>query len=397
MHSRVISLYRVFLTFALLATSLSFSSHSVLADSFDWQSINGSNWASTVKSQFGGTCWDFSSCGCIEAKYMLTRNDPSFVPDVSEQQLCWETAPDLGGTGGGSGQAVLNYFTTHGVVSEAECPTQGTDVGSAPYWPLATGWQNRVFKSTSNVDAFAGGVGAATTAMMKSYLMKYGPLEVGCCGNSPDLFDSVAAVEAYTGGPTSQMGHEVSLVGYVDDPNMANGCGGYWIIKNSWGTTAGNGTGYYYAPYNNIEFHGDLSAITGAVYYTGPMYHVGASGTPGTDYTGTAATNTWKGTASGTWDTTAGTSGNWSNNATGTSFTWVNQELQAVFDSTASRKAITVSGAVIAHGLTISTSGYSFAPADSSSYLTITAAESPAPTMSHSRRRCLSVVRNRGT
>ena len=96
------------------------------------------------------------------------------------------------------------------------------------------------------------------------------------------------------------------------------------------------------------------------------MYHTGP-GRTGTDYTGTAATNTWKGTTNGTWDTTSGTSANWSNNSTGTAFTWVNQELQAVFDSTGSNKAITVSGTVIAHGLTISTSGYSFAAAGTGS------------------------------
>ena len=71
----------------------------------------GQNWNSTVESQFGGTCWDFSACGSIEAKYILTRNDPNFNPDVSEQQVCWETNPDMGSTGGGWGTAVLDYFT----------------------------------------------------------------------------------------------------------------------------------------------------------------------------------------------------------------------------------------------------------------------------------------------
>ena len=64
------------------------------------------------------------------------------------------------------------------------------------------------------------------------------------------------------------------------------------------------------------------------------MYHTGLWDATGVDYTGTAATNTWKGTTNGTWDTTSGTSANWSNNSTGQAFTWVNQELQAVFDNT---------------------------------------------------------------
>ena len=75
----------------LLTMGVCLSSQSALADSFNWQSVNGQNWNTTVKSQFGGTCWDFSACGTLEAKYMLTRNDPSFDPDVSEEEICWET------------------------------------------------------------------------------------------------------------------------------------------------------------------------------------------------------------------------------------------------------------------------------------------------------------------
>ena len=93
-------------------------------------------------------------------------------------------------------------------------------------------------------------------------------MEVGCQGDvdttTGDLFDSVAAVEGNYRRDDFREDHEVSLVGYVDDPHMANGCGGYWIIKNSWGTGCGvNVSGYYYIPYNNIEVHSDISAITG--------------------------------------------------------------------------------------------------------------------------------------
>jgi len=70
--------------FALFAASVFLLTPNVSADSFDWGSVNGYNWNTPVKSQFGGTCWDFSACGTLEAKYKLTRNDPSFNADVSE-------------------------------------------------------------------------------------------------------------------------------------------------------------------------------------------------------------------------------------------------------------------------------------------------------------------------
>ena len=347
MQNYITFVYRASSIVVLLAVGVCLSSPSALADSFTWQGVNGQNWNTPIESQFGGTCWDFSACGTLEAKYKLTRNDASFNDDVSEQEVCWEQY--MGSTNGGWGGSVLNYFTTHGVVSAAECPyvSSSPNTGVAPYWPLTTGWQNRAWMSTSNWNDCAGGVGTATTATIKTYLKMYGPLEVGCQGDvdsTGDLFDSLAAVEAYTGGTTSAMDHEVSLVGYVDDPNMANHCGGYWIIKNSWGTGCGvNGTGYYYIPYNNIEVHGDISAITGAVYYTGAM-----------------ATVTWGG-GTGTWSLGGG---NWSGsdqygNAL-PNYAWENKETAATFNTVGG--SMTINGTVIAHGITIASgaTGYVF-------------------------------------
>ena len=119
--------------------------------------------------------------------------------------------------------------------------------------------------------------------------------------------------------------HEVSLVGYVDDASYPTG--GYWIIKNSWGTGEGV-NGYDYIPYGNIEVHNDIRHYR-RLYLHRTDVPVGRR-----PFSGTAATNTWKGMTNGVWDTTSGTSGNWANNSTGGTFTWVNQELQAIFDNT---------------------------------------------------------------
>ena len=160
------------LSFGTLFGALFFlSPRAASADSFNWQNVNGSNWNSTVKSQFGGTCWDFGSVATFEAKYMLSRNDPSFVPDMSEQQLCWETNPDLGGTGGGGGTAAMAYLASHGVVSELECPVETNSAywdspGPGDPWPLASGWQNRCWISTANTTPFV----TSTTAGIKAAL-----------------------------------------------------------------------------------------------------------------------------------------------------------------------------------------------------------------------------------
>jgi len=116
MGNREVFVHRASLVVVFFAIGVCLSERPGLADSFDWRNINGQNWNSSVKNQFGGTCWDFAAVGSFESKYMLTRNDTSFVPDLSEEQLCWETNPELGGTGGGGGDAAMAYCTTHGVV-----------------------------------------------------------------------------------------------------------------------------------------------------------------------------------------------------------------------------------------------------------------------------------------
>ena len=364
MHGRAISLFRVFLTFALSATSVFFSSRSALADSFNWQSVNGVNWNSPVKSQWGGTCWDYGTCSELEAKYMLTRNDPNFTPTVSDQQMPWDPPwnhfpilEDMTGF-----DQILKYTTAYGLVSETECPldTNNADSpGTGDPWPLATGWENRVWK-TANYQW-------VSLANLKNAIKTSGPIEMGF--NADCMYGSVADLKAnYQPLLNNGDDHTVSLVGFCDDASCPNG--GYWIVKNSWGTGFGQ-SGYGYVPYGSSLDINQHTYALGPVYYTGPMYHTGAWDGTGVDHTGTAATNTWKGTTSAVWDTTSGTSGNWSNNLTGGTFTWVNQELQAVFDSTGSHKAITVSGTVIAHGLTINSggTGYSF----SGGSLTVTA------------------------
>jgi autotransporter-associated beta strand protein len=333
--------WRIRFFFLVVIASVAFCASPAKADSFDWRNVGGYNWNTPVKNQFGGTCWDFSSCGTLEAKYKLTRNDSVYNPDVSEQHICWETNPDMGSTGGGWGSSVLNYFTSHGVVSEAECPYQSSspDTGIAPYWPLATGWESRVWKSVSNANNFSTDLNT-----IKSYLKTQGPLEIGIWAGH-DLYDTVAQLKAQYSGPDgSSLDHEVVLVGYYDDAAVPTG--GYWVIKNSWGSGGGDGTGYYYIPYGNVEIHNDISAITGPVYYTGEM-----------------SSATWKG-GTATWSSGGN---NWTKTAsngtpvTPATYAWENKETGATFD-TANTAPITISGAVIAHGLKFASgaTGYSF-------------------------------------
>jgi len=167
-------------------------------------------------------------------------------------------------------------------------------------------------------------------ANLKATLKTSGPIEMGF--NASDIYSTLDLLKNAQPLLNNCDDHTVSMVGYVDDASYLNG--GYWIVKDSGGFALPPGH-FGYVPYGSSLEMSQHTYALGPVYYAGAMYHTGAWDSTGTDYTGTAATNTWKGTANGTWDTTSATSTNWSNNSTGQAFTWVNQELQAIYDESA--------------------------------------------------------------
>ena len=137
----------VFLTAVFFAAAPLYSQ-----DSFDWRNVDGQNWITPVKDQFGGTCWAFSAVATIEAKYKLTRGDSYNQPDLSEQQLVWEPAYDDLGTAfpdtvGGNAKDSLEYMCdgNYGVVADSRIPyqPQSPDVGTAQLWPLTQADKNK--------------------------------------------------------------------------------------------------------------------------------------------------------------------------------------------------------------------------------------------------------------
>ena len=194
---------------------------------------------------------------------------------------------------------------------------------------------------------------SANVSTIEADLKLYGPLSA--CVYSGDLNSETLG--------TAGLDHAILIVGYVDNSAWAGG--GYFLIKNSWGTSFGN-NGFGEVAYSNITRQGTVDAITGPAYYTGTMYFSGTDYTNAANYhTGSAAIATWSGGNNSAWDTS--TANNWA--ISGAAFTWVNQEVGAVFDSTGTNRAISINGTAIAHALTISGTGYSL----SGGSLTVTA------------------------
>ena len=85
--------------------------------------------------------------------------------------------------------AILTYTSTHGLVSETECPLDTNNAfspGPGDPWPLASGWQNRAWKEANYQ--------WVSTANLKSMIKSTGPIEMGF--NADNMYGSVADLKA---------------------------------------------------------------------------------------------------------------------------------------------------------------------------------------------------------
>lgn len=220
-----------------------FSTSQFLADSppsFDWRNFNGGNWLTSVKNQGScGNCWAFAVIGMTEALHNIFEDTPDIDLDLSEQYLtsdCFEA----GDCCGGNANFALNFIRDYGVPDEdcmsyvdgTGCACNGFECNTCNYYCSDTtcydrcvDWQTRLKRVSTVGNAYS-----LSVEEIKQLLIEKGPIvmSVSTYGYfDDDIFRCLS----------EETTHAVVLVGYDDS-------GGYWIIKNSWGTTW-NGDGYY--------------------------------------------------------------------------------------------------------------------------------------------------------
>ena len=201
--------------------------------SFDWSHkvlpaalpVGGADWMTSVKDQSTcGSCWAFSTLGYMEAIYNIENSNPALDINLSEQDLISCSA---GSCSGWSLPEATNYIQNTGVVpqfcfvysasNEAcsvpnRCATWATQLWKIAKWSVST---------SSNQQS------------IKNELVNGGPVLAGMNMNTWNPATSSCT--------SSTENHGVIIVGY-------DNLGGYWIVKNSYGS-GWNGDGYFEVKY----------------------------------------------------------------------------------------------------------------------------------------------------
>jgi len=202
---------------------------SSLPPSFDWRNYQGYNWLTGVKNQGPcGSCWAFAAVGVAEAYHNITFSNPDLDLDLAEQDLV--SCSGAGSCNGGESTSALMYIRNTGIVDEDCMPYTASDTACEK----CPDWQNRL-TYVDEVHSFP-----PTRLSIKQSVVEYGPLYVymGIGSEYGGYFDSD---RIYRCTNDSGINHAVVIVGYDD-------AGGYWIVRNSWGSTW-NGDGYFKVGY----------------------------------------------------------------------------------------------------------------------------------------------------
>jgi C1A family cysteine protease len=232
-------------------TSSTTTTTTLITGCFDWRDIGGDNYVTSVKHQDScGSCWAFSVTGAMEAKYHIEQNLPLNVEsglDLSEQwpvSTCCYSAGDCNGGWPKEGarcirdgrtvtESCYNY-RAYNTACPGTCPDEFAPISTRD-WTM-DGYQ---------IEPYYGGM--YSTNNMKIWLQNRGPV-AAIMSMQNACYSPLVGGAAYCSGSIPLLDHGVLIVGYCDDPAIPTG--GYWIVKNSWGTSfscgsISSGDGYF--------------------------------------------------------------------------------------------------------------------------------------------------------
>jgi C1A family cysteine protease len=192
-----------------------------------WNWVTAGNYVNPVQDQGQcGSCWAFSATAALESAYAIKHN---VLYKLSEQNFvsCSFLYGNLGCNGGLYNYA-WNYSQTHPIESEANYPyTSGTTMKSGScLYNQSLG----IFGATGHVV-----VGTDTNSIMTAIYQQ--PQSVSVEADTAYFQSYTSGVLTNAAACGTNLDHAIVAVGWGVDPTA----GGYYIVRNSWGTSWGQG------------------------------------------------------------------------------------------------------------------------------------------------------------
>jgi PKD repeat protein len=206
-----------------------------LPSSFDWRA-NGGNYVTSIKRQGCNDCWAFASAAALESKVKITKGNPAYPVDLSEQQIkCYGhqacTDWNLGGT--------FDFLKNTGTPYEACLPYEGGKIPPSPAcsdrcscWDQASLTKVTAYDFKTLVTGYSNTI---TRDELKTAIMNNGPVAIHMNVYSDFMDFYAGGVYQHTATETVRGGHFIAIVGWSDADQA-------WICKNSWGTAWGEDT-----------------------------------------------------------------------------------------------------------------------------------------------------------
>ena len=254
---------------------------------FSWKEYEGLDLCTPARNQGQcGSCWAFGGIGAIEGVVNVQEGYKNIDLDLSEQYLL-SCVPAAGSCNGGSTPSPFHFIMNtsaegnyvNGVISE-ECLAYQAD-DDIPCSQKADHWMDTVVPLSGWGEVWFGPNNHDSIDMMKTKIYENGPIYVLVFVDDAfrffgSVFHRSTDYLHYRNCPNDYLNHAIVIVGWKDDPSI--GKGGYWICKNSWGTTWGY-DGFFNIEYGaqNINYYMAWPEYDPASFNCPPAAHAGDS------------------------------------------------------------------------------------------------------------------------
>lgn len=203
------------------------------------KTTGGASWIPPIVDQGQcGSCWDFSGTGVATVAFNVALG-PQAPGPLSEQYTldCGQN----GGCNGDDNTTVLAWAKATGLPTTAQYgPYQG-QAGQCKQGVALNKITDWGYCTPSNTNA------VANVNDIKLAIMTYGCVGCGIDASS-DAFGNYTT-GTFVAAPSSNIDHDIILVGWQDGA-VSDNSGGYWILRNSWGTSWGQ-QGYMFISYGS--------------------------------------------------------------------------------------------------------------------------------------------------